>query len=300
MTHPQAGIFEASSSQFRVLEYKLTADQVVDSLIKKLAIIKKTVTDVELVIGFGPALWQQIDPIKPALQFSQFNTITSPKGHQATASQTDLFIWLHSQNHDAIIEALLFVQQQLEGTATLALACDGFKYRDNRDLTGFVDGSANPQQLAGQHQAALLANDHSHHNGSFIMGQQWVHKLAKFHQLSTHQQEQTFGRTKADSIELEGDAMPADSHVSRTDLKVNDIAQKMYRRSMPYANANQQGLYFLAFCCDLTRYQTLLNSMYGLSDDGLCDRLIDFSDAITGSFWFAPSEELLQTVLSTD
>lgn len=297
MTSPQSAIFGQNSTQFRVLEYTLQANQPINSLLQTLASIKETLTSVELVIGFGPALWQQIDPIKPALHFNQFNPITSPKGHQAQASQSDVFLWLHSHNHDAIIDALLWVQHQFIGVATLALACDGFKYRDNRDLTGFVDGSANPQELAGQQQVALLPTEHTHQNGSFILGQQWVHKLTQFHALSTHQQEQTIGRTKADSIELEGDAMPANSHVSRTDVKIDKVAQKMYRRSMPYANASQQGLYFLAFCCDLTRYQTLLNRMYGLSEDGLCDRLIDFSDAVSGSFWFAPSEDMLQTVL---
>ncbi len=57
-------------------------------------------------------------------------------------------------------------------------------------------------------------------------------------------QERAIGRTKPDSIELEGDAMPPDSHVSRTDLKRDGEAVKIYRRSCPVGTVRDAGLYF--------------------------------------------------------
>ncbi len=99
--------------------------------------------------------------------------------------------------------------------------------------------------------------------GAFVLSQKWVHDLEAFRALPIPEQECVIGRTKADSIELEGAAMPATSHVSRTDVKVDGVAQKIYRRSTPFGGAAELGLYFLAFACELPRvvdrYVLLLN-----------------------------------------
>ncbi len=108
------------------------------------------------------------------------------------------------------------------------------------------------------------------------------------------------GRTKADSIELEGDAMPATSHVSRTDVKLNGVAQKIYRRSVPFGGVAEHGLYFLAFSCDLARFDVQLRRMFGVSDDGLRDRLTEFSRPVTGSYWFAPAADELARLAAAD
>jgi putative iron-dependent peroxidase len=106
------------------------------------------------------------------------------------------------------------------------------------------------------------------------------------------------GRTKADSVELQGDAMPADSHVSRTDAKVDGVAMKIFRRSFPYGTVTRHGLYFLAFACDVERFDVQLRRMYGVSGDGLQDRLTGFSRAVTGAYWFAPAKEDLDAALA--
>ena len=83
--------------------------------------------------------------------------------------------------------------------------------------------------------------------------------------------------------------MPADSHVSRTDLKVDGVAMKIWRRSVPFGSAAEVGLYFLAFACERLRFDVQLESMFGATGDGIRDRLTDFSRPVTGSYWFAPS-----------
>ena len=94
-------------------------------------------------------------------------------------------------------------------------------------------------------------------------------------------------------IWLQGDDMPADSHVSRTDVKKDGVAFKVYRRSAPYATLARHGLYFLAFARARERHQVQLERMYGVSGDGLHDRLIEFSRADTGSYLFAPGARAL-------
>ena len=129
--------------------------------------------------------------------------------------------------------------------------------------------------------------------GAFVLSQKWVHDLEAFRALPVAEQERVIGRTRADSIELEGAAMPADSHVSRTDVKLDGVAQKIYRRSTPFGGVAEHGLYFLAFSCELSRFELQLRRMFGASEDGLCDRLTGFSRPTTGSYWFAPAEDAL-------
>jgi putative iron-dependent peroxidase len=123
-----------------------------------------------------------------------------------------------------------------------------------------------------------------------------VHDLEAFNAVPIEEQEQIIGRTKPDSVELTGDAMPPDSHVSRTDAKIGGVAQEIYRRSVPYGRAEEHGLYFLAFSCERTRFDILLSRMFGTADDGIHDRLTEFSQPVTGSYWFAPDQAALDKI----
>ena len=73
---------------------------------------------------------------------------------------------------------------------------------------------------------------------------------------------------------------------------------KIYRRSDPYGNATEHGLYFLAFACDIKRLSSQLDSMLG-KGDGIYDKLMDFSVATDSSYWFAPSVDDLKQVLES-
>ncbi len=88
--------------------------------------------------------------------------------------------------------------------------------------------------------------------------------------------------------------MPADAHVARTDISVAGVPQQIYRRSAPYGSVTELGLYFLAFACEIARFDALLASMFGLAGDGVADRLTRYSRPVTGAYWFAPAVEVLQ------
>ena len=112
------------------------------------------------------------------------------------------------------------------GGNALKLDLAGFQYLDSRDLIGFIDGTANPKEDKAR-EAALIPEGQTGAGGSFVLSQQWVHNLPAFNSLSQSEQERVVGRTKPDSVELEGDAMPPTSHVSRTDYKENGKALKI-------------------------------------------------------------------------
>lgn len=295
MGTPQPGIFIEGHRYLHVLEYSFNPGATPDAI--AVAIEAAHATEAEAVFAFGPQLCAAMARDCMPSGFTDFQPLDGPKAH-APATQHDIMVWLHAASRDQVMDAVLAVDGVLSTVATRELDLAGFVYHDSRDLTGFIDGSANPKDDAAKREAALIPDGDPGAGGAIVFSQKWVHDLPKFNALEVADQERVIGRTKPDSIELEGDAMPADSHVSRTDLKVDGVAQKMYRRSFPYGTASEHGLYFLAFACEQARFDNVLNSMYGISHGDVTDHLLDFSTPVTGSYWFAPSLEDLEAALS--
>jgi porphyrinogen peroxidase len=299
MPTPQTGIFTEGSSHHYYLEYTLTANTTADQIRKALMVVvsgkSSVAAGVNMVIGFGPGLWAQLSPEETLNDFMDFEAIEGLADYRIPATQRDLFFWLHGSNLDDTFDRALEVQSVLKPLAELALDERGFTYHDSRDLTGFIDGSANPKDDDAR-LAALVPGGEVGAGGAFVLSQKWVHDLEAFHALPDCEQEAIIGRTKPDSIELEGDAMPPDSHVSRTDVTEDGVAMKIYRRSAPFGSVSEKGLYFLSFSCAVHRFDVQLRRMFGVSGDGLHDRIVEFSKPVTSSYWFAPSKESLAAI----
>jgi len=298
MLRPQASIFNESSTCHYFLEYKLQSNIDHKTLITALSEVLASFSehDAEVVIAFGKYSWDLLSPTASETGLKSFETLNGVNNFVLPGTQNDILFWIHSLHHDNNFDQALVIQRCLRPVAELVLELPGFKYHDSRDLTGFVDGSANPRGDDAR-LAALIPAGETGEGGSFVLTQQWVHDLEKFNQLSQTEQEHVIGRTKPDSVEFAEDDMPSDSHVSRTDVKLDDKALKIYRRSTPYGSVTQHGLYFIAFSCELMRFEVILQRMFGLSGDHQHDRLIEFSQAISGAYWFAPSSEALDALL---
>ena len=295
MIDHQAGIFHEGTAHHIFLEFSVPEAL---PFLPGRSLAATPVDAGEQVIGFGRGLMAALassgSPPSALVDFSPL----AGRGKSAPASQRDLFIWLHGEARDELFARALAWREALSGVAHLEAEEHGFRFRDSRDLTGFVDGSANPKEDA--RLSAALVNAGPHAGGSFIMTQRWMHDLAGFGALPVADQERVIGRTKADSIELTGDAMPPDSHVSRTDIKRDGEAVKIYRRSSPVGRLKDAGLYFLAFSANPNRFRWLLESMYGLTPDGLSDRLLGHSQPVSGSFFYAPPPSALLTALGDE
>ncbi|WP_221798938.1 Dyp-type peroxidase [Oceanobacter mangrovi] len=297
MNSPQAGIFREGYSAFYYLEYQLSDTATVALIKQALQQANRVAIDgVSVVVAFGKQAWDRLNPDWAPADLVPFTTLEGVNGHTSPATQRDVFFWIHSSSPDDNFDAVMQIQNAMQTVAELQLDLPGFRYHDARDLTGFVDGTANPKEDARQ-LAALIPQGQPGAGGSYVLSQKWVHDLAGFGKMPVPEQEKVIGRTKADDIELEGDAMPNNSHVSRTDVKIDGVGMKIWRRSGPYGSASEQGLYFLCFACELKRISVQLERMFGLTEDGLHDRLIEFSKAVTGSYWFAPSNEDLAALL---
>lgn len=301
MTNAQSGIFHEGTRHHYFLEYVLETDATPDDLRHALRAALAAVardaqgTPPECVIAFGPQAWLLLSPDAAPEHLRSFSPVEGPDGLHAPATQHDLFVWVQGDRVDEVFWAAMVMHREIAPLASLRLEEPGFMFRDSRDLGGFVDGSANPK---GEDRlpVALIPAGEACAGGSYVLGMRWIHDLSSFHALSVEEQERVIGRTKADAIEFEDDVMPPDAHVARTDRKRDGVTQKLYRRSTPIGSVDAHGLYFLAFCCDPSRFEFLLESMYGV-DGGPTDRLLGFSTPTTGSLFFAPSREDLDKLL---
>jgi porphyrinogen peroxidase len=125
--------------------------------------------------------------------------------------------------------------------------------------------------------------------GSYVLVMRWVHDLAAFNALSVDEQQRVFGRTKADSVELSAAEKPPTAHIARVETSVDGEEVEIFRRSVPYGSSQEYGLYFVAFSAERSRYERMLDRMFGTAPDGLHDRLTDFSRPVSGAYYFAPS-----------
>ena len=70
---------------------------------------------------------------------------------------------------------------------------------------------------------------------------------------------------------------------------------KIVRANMPFANTakREYGTYFIGYASTFSTTRQMLESMFIGNPVGNTDRLLDFSTAITGTLFFAPSYDFL-------
>ncbi len=105
----------------------------------------------------------------------------------------------------------------------------GFRYFDDRDLTGFVDGTENPSGAAAVEETIVGDEDRTFAGGSYVMVQKYVHDLLDCDRLPTETQEGIIGRTKLEDIELDDATKPPFAHNALTTLVENGTEVKILR-----------------------------------------------------------------------
>ena len=299
MSAPQPGIFALGTRAVHHLEFScrpgLSANEIRDHL-AKLNHPNVAAGATNKVIGFGPDLWSLITPSEVPAGLAPFETVEGINGHRAPSTQGDIWMWVHGSEPDEVIDTVRAVCAVLDPIAELTLDAPSFVYHDSRDMTGFIDGTANPTPPNAP-SVALVPDGQPGEGGSHVLVQRWKHNLAAFEQLDVSEQEEVFGRSKLDSVAIPKPVRPKDAHISRAEvLDAQGEEREMYRRSTAWADAEEQGLMFLAFCSDRSLYEVMIERMYGLDSTAIQDRLLDFTNAVSGSYYFAPSVTDLQAL----
>jgi porphyrinogen peroxidase len=296
MALPQFGIFAQGTIAHQFFEWDLRPDQDLGYVAQVLGRLRGPAVaagGVNLVVGFGSDLWRALAPAHAPPDLGPFQTVGTVGGHHLPARQHDVWLWINGSSRDVVFEHARAAAKGVDDVAMLAAEQACFVHRDSRDLTGFIDGTANPQLLEAP-IAALVPDGQPGAGGSHVIAIRWVHDLAAFEALPVHDQEKVFGRTKLLSRELEGDAKPPNAHIARVEIHDEKGEElPIYRRSVPYGTVAEHGLYFVAFSADRARYDKMLGRMFGTAGDGIHDRLVDFSRPVSGGYYFAPPLSLL-------
>lgn len=293
MATPQAGIFALGTRTHHHLEFDLRPDADPDAVRAALARMNGpnvTAGGNNIVIGFGAGLWGDLCT-SPPRDLGDFEQIDGLHDHSAPSTQHDIWVWIHGTGTDAVLDTADAINETFDAVARLVDETECFVYHDSRDLTGFIDGTENPPPGEAP-RVALIADGVPGAGGAHVIAQRWVHDIDSFNALDVAQQEGVFGRTKDDSTAIPRSERPVNAHIMRTELLDEDGEERpIYRRSAPCGNVAERGLYFLGFSPERDRFDGMLSRMFGTSGDGVHDHLLDFSRAVTGSYYFAPSLE---------
>ncbi len=248
-------------------------------------------SNMKAAVSFTPAFCQANNIVTPD-DFTPFKALGEGDTH-APATDCDVLLHVHSTRHDLNFYLLRKFLENIGSDVTVVDETYGYRYLDSRDMTGFIDGTENPEGEEDRRAVAIIA-DGECAGGSVVMMQRYVHRLNAWEPLSVKQQEKIIGRTKPDSIEL--DDVPATSHVGRVDIKEDGKGLKMVRHSLPYGSVSgDHGLLFIAYCHTQHVHKTMLESMFG-ERDGKTDMMLRFTTPVTGAYFFAPSMEALSKI----
>lgn len=285
---------------------------------ENLAKIKRTIQDfrkdcaekkINLVVGFGPSLLKDVTSDIPE-DFQNYETFHATDGSEkeAKGTQEELMFWMHSDKKDDVWQAQFQMREKMkEGHMRVAHDTSTFILGDSMDMSGFQDGTGNPEPAEGQTvldkdgEVAIIPPGQPGAGGSHIIAQRWIHDLSGFSKLSVRDQEMLFGRTKADSVEIP--EAPVNSHVKRMQFRdASGKIDEITRRSTPYSYPAPKeggdginGLVFIGFCKSQKPLRDRMIAMYGL-DGGMRDRMTDFSNPASGAFYFAPNLAVLDSL----
>ena len=232
--------------------------------------------DESLVVGVGSptttTLGVEIDGLRP------HPVLVGPAG-VAPSTQAGLWLWLRGDDRGVLLHRSRELVADLADGFALDEVIDGFRHREGRDLSGYVDGTENPKGAA----ASAAAFDSS--NASFVAVQRWIHDLSSLDAMSPAERDDCVGRRLSDNEEFA--SAPTSAHVKRAAQESFEPEAFVVRRSMAWTEPEREGLVFVAFGHSLDAYETILRRMLGL-EDGIADGLFRFTRPVSGSYLYCP------------
>ena len=212
------------------------------------------------VVAFGNNVWRQLSGGEGADELKDFPVYG--KG-LAPSTQYDLLIHILSARHEVNFSVAQAALAAFGDAIDVKEEIHGFRWVEERDLSGFVDGTENPAGEETRREVAVI-KDGVDAGGSYVFVQRWEHNLKQLNRMSVPDQEMMIGRTKDANEEIDGDERPVTSHLIRVDLKEDGKGLKIVRQSLPYGTASgTHGLYFCAYCARLYNIEQQLLSMFG-------------------------------------
>ena len=249
------------------------------------------------VIGIGSDAWDRLFGKPRPAELHPFREVRAGPRH-AVSTPGDLMFHIRAKRMDLCFEMAAQIMARLAGAVTAIDEVHGFRYFDDRDLLGFVDGTENPRGEALIDAALIGEEDVVFAGGSYVVVQKYLHDLDGWNRLTTEAQERIIGRTKLADIELDDSVKPTSAHSALNTITENGKELKILRDNMPFGSVGtaEFGTYFIGYCRTPRVTEQMIENMFIGRPPGNYDRLLDFSRAVTGTLFFVPSQTFLESV----
>ena len=249
------------------------------------------------VMGIGSDAWDQLFGAPRPAELHPFREIRAGARH-AVSTPGDLLFHIRAKRMDLCFEMATQIMARIGEAVSPVDEVHGFRYFDERDLLGFVDGTENPRGDEVAEAALIGDEDATFAGGSYVIVQKYLHDLAGWNALSTEAQERIIGRTKLSDIELDDSVKPTSAHNALNTIVENGKQIQILRDNMPFgrAGSGEFGTYFIGYSRSPRTIELMLENMFIGRPPGNYDRLLDFSRAVTGSLFFVPTATFLENV----
>ncbi len=249
------------------------------------------------VMGFGSAAWDNLFGAPRPAELHTFREFHAEARH-AVSTPGDLLFHIRAKRMDLCFELATQIMARIGDATTPQDEVHGFRYFDDRDLIGFVDGTENPRGDEASAAVLIGVEDAAFAGGSYVIVQKYFHDLDGWNALSAEQQEKIIGRKKLSDIELDDSIKPSSAHNALTTIVEDGKEVKILRDNMPFGSVGKGefGTYFIGYSRSPRTIETMLENMFIGRPAGNYDRLLDFSHAVTGNLFFVPSATFLENV----
>src|SRR5271165_4341687 len=190
------------------------------------------------VVGFGSEAWERLFGQPQPAELRVFREIRAG-GRHAVSTPGDLLFHIRAKRMDLCFELATQIMARIGDAVSPVDEVHGFRYFDDRDLLGFVDGTENPRGEAVIDAVLIGDEDTNFAGGSYVIVQKYLHDLGAWNALSAEAQERVIGRTKLSDIELDDAVKPTSAHSALTTIVENGREIKILRDNMPFGSASQ-------------------------------------------------------------
>jgi putative iron-dependent peroxidase len=253
--------------------------------------------ELSCIMGVGSSAWDRLFGAPKPMHLHPFREIRGV--HHAVSTPGDILFHIRASRMDMCFELATQIMSRLGDAVSIADEVHGFKYFDDRDLLGFVDGTENPEGDAAAAATLIGDEDAAFAGGSYVIVQKYLHDLSKWNAVPVETQEKMIGRHKLSDIEqADAEKAPYAHNVLTSIVDENGEEQEILRDNMPFGDIKRGefGTYFIGYAKSPATTEKMLENMFVGQPPGNYDRLLDFSRAVTGTLFFVPSATFLDNV----
>ena len=250
------------------------------------------------VMSIGSDAWDRLFPDAPRPKdLHPFRPLQGAK-HAAPATPGDVLFHIRAVQPDTCFELATHLMSPLRAHVEVADEVYGFKYYDDRDLLGFVDGTENPVDRDAAENALVGDEDAAFAGGSYVIVQKYLHDMDAWNAMTVEAQQTVIGRHKLSDIEFPDDQKASFAHNVLTNIEEDGKQLKIVRDNMPFGRVGEGefGTYFIGYARSPARTEQMLRNMFLGKPEGNYDRILDVSRAVTGTLFYSPTVDFLDAV----